>query len=112
MKHLFLAFLLLGLAIGLWRLHEMARRISILCECYNLLETWILMPLFFNPHSASSVIGDFIAKDLPQGASRNSTIIKLVLMIATIFGFVMSIITPIIIWFLVKRKSAFVKGSQ
>ena len=104
-----LALLLLGLAIGLWRLHETARRISILYECYNLLETWVLMPLFFNPQSSSSVIRDFIVKDLPQGASGNPTSMRLVLMIGAVCGFAMCIITPTIIWFLVKRKSAFVK---
>ncbi len=111
-KHLLSALLLLGLAIGLWRLHEATRRISIFYECYNLLETWILMPLLVSKGSSSTfLLKDIIAKDMPRLA-RNPAAEKLIIILSAVFGFAMSIITLVIIWFLIKRKSAFVKSTK
>ena len=112
LKHLAWAVLLLGLAIGLWRLHETARRVAILYECYNFTELWLLtwlVSLMTGSSSTSTVVKDFIAKDLPPAIGSSPDAERLVVILGAIFGFMMIPITLAIIWFLVKRKSAFVK---
>ena len=104
LKNVLFLFLLLSLAIGLWRLRETARRISILYEGYNLLESWILMPLFSSTNGM-----DFVAKELGRIAGNNPDAQKMMLGLGAVGGFMMSGMSIAILWFLITRKPVFVK---
>ena len=88
------------LSFGLGRLWEMARRMAIGYECYSLLD------LFFYRFSPSF---QFL---ITERASRSRLDYSTVMLIGHIGLFIYGVLTCLIIWFLVKRKSAFVKPVQ
>ena len=96
---LLIATVELWLGVGLWRLYELARRVAIGLACY----TMVLVLLDFLNHDSQRSAD--LAKLSPGAAHMIS-------LGAMIFRVTIMIFMSIEIWFLIKRKSAFVKPVQ
>ncbi len=102
--HLVLGVLLVILAIGLWRLLEPVRRAAIGYELYNLL-SFASMGIFNRESTIETQIQELFSQLGATTAGEKT----LVMVAFGIGGTLMFLITVGILWFLVKRKSAFVK---
>ena len=98
------ALVYLYLSVGLWGLQNNIRRLAIGYECYHLLNAWMGAGLAFVIPS----LRDAFTQSLEQKGITNPSSTEVVLdsLLALV---VVSIFSGTILWFLFKRKSAFVK---
>ena len=103
--NLCMALLYLVAGIGLWKLWEPARRTAIYLQCYYALNIWLA---YANPSYRDFMAQNIIARspNIPQ-----SSIVSFLPFFIAFAGLLKTARTGIVLWFLIKRKSAFVKAT-
>ena len=101
--NLFEGLMFLVLGFGLWHLGELSRRVTIGFELFNIAHTIFAWLECLNPSQASI---EFFRQSLSIKSSADlAPMLKIYLVLLTSLIFMKCLI----IWFLIKRKSAFVK---
>ena len=87
--------LLVYLSFGLWKLHEMARRLAIAYACLGILFVWMDILLTSNWAEVTKVYARYGIATPPS--------------FFIFAGIMLTVPSVIVLWFLIKRKSAFAK---
>ncbi len=98
--NIFLSLLYLYFSLALWRLNDRTRRFAIGYECYNILNGWAALA---NPSQRFAIEKVWNQQGLTLSSTTASTFVFVFLAVT------IPIIPCVIIWFLIKRKAAFVK---